>query len=77
MTHYALIRRERRGASVRPRAFNAAHLKTAASANHDGCVNTARWSADGRVLVTGSDDRTVRGGPVDTNEDCSSPGDVL
>jgi WD40 repeat protein len=27
---------------------------------HDGCVNTVKWNRDGRFLVTGSDDRTVK-----------------
>ncbi|KAI9221854.1 WD40-repeat-containing domain protein [Blastocladiella britannica] len=49
--------------SAGPRNFTpwAARMATAATAEgHSGCVNTVRWSADGQLLLSGSDDRTLR-----------------
>lgn len=33
---------------------------TNAKIDHEGCINTAKWNGSGDILVTGSDDRTVK-----------------
>ena len=40
--------------------FVSAFEKCAELDGHSGCVNCLSWSADGRMLLSGSDDRTVR-----------------
>jgi WD40 repeat protein len=34
--------------------------RSPAKIEHDGCINTAKWSNDGELLLTGSDDRLIK-----------------
>lgn len=42
--------------SGRIRSFS----RSPAVIDHDGCINTAAWSANGELLYTGSDDRLIK-----------------
>ena len=58
-----LRRRTRSGSQTRPE-YVMAHMlslqRTAILRSHTGCVNTAKWSANGAHIITGSDDRSVK-----------------